>query len=327
MQTAVKSIRTDNIDNGDERYRISNPSGVDALQRSIESIGLINSPVLEPTAQGYRIVCGFKRIIACRALELREIQCRVIQDNPNELDCLKIAIADNAMARGLNTLEEARAVVKLWRACGPEENLPGLAAPLGVFINMALVDKYRQLFELPERVQTLVGEGVISLKPALELGRMDGKSAIAMANLFDLLRPTFGQQRELISSVRAISAVMDADIPELLEMPPISGILGDDDLDRKQKIRMVRHEIRKLRFPYMTRFEAFFNHNMKALSLEEGLALIPPSDFESPVYQFMIDFKSIEELQRKTDHIRKAAQSKALMNIMKREIEDIQDIY
>jgi hypothetical protein len=322
MQTAVKSIRIDNIDNGDERYRISNAFGVDALQRSIESIGLINPPVLEPTARGYRIVCGFKRVIACLSLGLKEIECRVIKGDPGEVDCLKIAIADNAMARGLNILEEARAVVKLWRVCEPEENLPRLAEPLGIFINMALVDKYRQLFELPVRVQALVGEGVISLKPALELGRMDGKSAVAMADLFDLLRPTFGQQRELISSVRAISAVMDADVSELLEMAPISGILSDDDLDRKQKIRMVRCEIRRLRFPHMTRYETFFKDNLKALGLEEGLALIPPSDFESPVYQFMIDFESIEELQRKTDHIQKAAQSKALKNIMKRELED-----
>ncbi len=295
---------------------------MDALVESIRNIGLVNLPVLQIKAETYRIVCGFKRIRACGILGMEKIHCRVIDRSTSEIDCLKLAIADNTMASKPGILEEARAVTKLWSLCAPEGDLPGIARPLGIDVNMDLAEKYRVLCSLPERLHHLVENNVISMKIAIELGSFGEGDLLVMANLFETLRPTASQQKEILSNLRAISAVMNTRIADLLELPGICDVLVSQEVDRKLKIRILRWEIRKIRYPHIARFESRFYQNLGKLGLMQGVSLVPPRDFESTVYTFSIDFENTAELGRKTDWLKQLCESRELRSLLYREIED-----
>ncbi len=328
VKTIEKSIDLSTIDLDDDLYRISGASGIDAIAESIRNIGLVNFPILQEKTPGiYRIVCGFKRIFACRRLSVPSTRCRVIDGPCSHIDCLKLSITDNAMASRPGIIEEARAVTKLRSLCLPEEDLPSIARTLGMSVNMALVEKYEVLCRLPENLRQLLEDDIISMKIAIDLSGLDHETALAIAGLFVSLRPTASHQKELIAGLRAISAMRDIPVSHLLDTPLLAGITTNDNLDRKQKIQWLRAEIRRMRYPHMTRFESSFYRNLKKMRLPDGVTLHAPRDFESPVHTFAIDFKDTAELRRKAALLKELCESKELTSILKREIEDTQGLY
>lgn len=317
-----QSIDLNAVDMDDDTYRISKTSGIDTLIESIRNVGMINFPILEPRQKSYRIVCGFKRIIACRALDFQKIRCRVIHGDCNELDALKMAIADNAVSAPLHFMEEARAVTKLRRLCPSGDNLPQTARALGLTVNRDLAEKYGRLCMLPIDLQRLVEADVITMNTAIDLGRYDEQSVLAAAGLFESLRPTASQQKELLAGLTAISKLQETDIGAVVTSSPFIDIIENTDLDRKQKIQQLRDEVRKLRYPHITRFEARFAENLKALNLQEGISLVPPRNFESPVYMFTLDFTDIGELVQKAERVIHLCEIGELNSVLTRDIED-----
>lgn len=324
IKTHIKSVSLSDIDINDDTYRITRMSNIDALAESIKDIGIINLPMVEKTSGGFRIVCGFKRIQACGILDVLEIPCKIVDHSSSStrIDCLKIAIADNTTTVRSNLLEEARAIVKLSELCDDKDELPRIANALGIQVNRDLVEKYRRLCMLPDRIQQFVGNDIFSLKIAIELDKLDSESAYAIADLFDSTRPTSGQQRELIANLKAISAIQNTSVSKLLASSPIQDVLEMNTLDRKQKIQLLRYQVKKLRYPYITSFESRYYTNLQQLNLPNGMTLVPPRDFESPVYTFSVDFVDTDELKHKADCLVQLSKSNELMAILNRKIEN-----
>lgn len=323
VKTIEKSVDLNAIDIDDDRYRISGASGIEAIVESIRNIGLINFPILEEKATGsYRIVCGFKRVIACRRLLWPSIPCRVVNSACSKIECLKLAVTDNTVTARPGLLEEARAITKLRALCNHDDDLPRIAGTLGMNVNIPLAEKYGVLCRLSSHLQQLVEDDVISMKIAIDLFMLDKKRAHAIAGLFASLRPTASHQKELISSLRAVSALRDVPVAELLAEAPLSGIITNDNLDRKQRIQILRAALRKMQYPHISRFEASFSQNLKKMGLPQGVSLHAPRDFESPVYTFAVDFENIDELRQKAALLKKFSETKELLAILKREIED-----
>lgn len=323
VKTIEKSVDLNAIDIDDDRYRISGASGIQSIVESIRNIGLINFPILEEKTSGsYRIVCGFKRVIACRRLSMPSIPCRVVNSGCSKIECLKLAVTDNTVTSRPGLLEEARAITKLRALCDHDDDLPRIAGTLGMNVNMPLAEKYGVLCRLPAQLQQLVEDDVLSMKIAIDLFMLDRKTAHAIAGLFESLRPTASHQKELISSLRAISALRDIPVAELLTAAPLIGIITNDNLDRKRRIQLLRAALRKMRYPHISRFEASFSQNLKKMGLPQGVSLHAPRDFESPVYTFAVNFENIDELRQKADLLKKFSETNELIAILKREIED-----
>ena len=311
------------VDTLDERCRISLSSASPELIESIRRLGVVTPPLLEKTPAGFRIICGFKRIQACMQLNINRIPARVLaHGRVPEIDLLRFAIADNALKGGLNLMEEAIATGKIMDLLADEKELPDAAAAAGLRITSDLARKYLRLKSLPKTIQRMVYHDMISMKAAFELGRFDKPDADTLANLIETLRPTASQQLEFLSHLKALSVLHKAPISEVLLHLRATPILEDERLDRKAKIHQLRREIRNARYPHLTRFETAFRENREKLGLPQGLSLMPPPGFESPVYTFTLAFESSRELAQKADYLRVLSNHQALREILKREIED-----
>ena len=75
---------------------------------SIDTIGLINSPVLIESGQGkMTIIAGFRRVQAFKYLKRDEIPCRILLENSvSHLECILINLHDNLSTRKLNDVEK-----------------------------------------------------------------------------------------------------------------------------------------------------------------------------------------------------------------------------
>jgi len=175
-----KTIQLKEINLRDTTFSFSFPEscksikGQDALKDSIRRMGVIHPVILYQN----RIVCGRRRVLACRALGKKLIPAGVIEGkiSPNfvpakklrdvsGLDLFILNIEDNLYIRQLNIIENAviiEKLIELWQADKRDvitKYLPLLHIPSDI----RYLQKYRLLAKLNNKVKSLIVERGISL--------------------------------------------------------------------------------------------------------------------------------------------------------------------
>lgn len=129
---------------------------IEQLAGSIATDGLIHPIAVRPTADGYELVDGERRLRACRHLGLPTIRAEVGEFSDAQV--MRIVVASAMQRRDLNPIEEAIAfkrAIEAGVAAGPTE----LARQLGV--SQGHVSNRLRMLELPEDWQARVISGEI----------------------------------------------------------------------------------------------------------------------------------------------------------------------
>ncbi len=323
----VTEVETDSIILEDTRYRFTEQGDIESFAESIRGAGLINPPVVQKRQKNFRVVTGFRRTAACMHLKWNRIPCRVLAGDADFLTCIKIAIADNALTRELNLGEKSGIVEKLQAVCDSPHSISTLLESLGLFIAPALVEKLSRLAGMPDSVRQGVAGNYISLNVALALESMPRDSAEAVAGLFADLRPTVNQQQEIVSGLNDLAGIKGLSISGLLKKNFFSDILLCRDIDRGRKLKLLRLELYRRRYPALSRAEAEFYRRRQNLELEQGMELKPPANFEHTEYTMVLRFSSEQQLCRQAEILGRLCRHPDLKTILNREIEDTQDLY
>ena len=312
-----KSIPLSRINSLDDTFRITTTEDVSALRTSIQIDGLISPPILFEAGSSHVIVSGFRRIAVCRQLNQQDVVARVLAPDTGAHDCLRLAIAENALQRPLNLIETSRCLQKLSVYSSNSRQLAESAASLGLPSNPAIIDKIKTLCLLPWPIQCSLMTDTISLATAKELESLEPDSARAFNDLFNQLKIGLNKQKEIITLVREIAHRDGLYIQDLLEDGVLGEIAGNPDLDRGQKISRLRTLLRRRRFPAIARTEKNFEMQRKNLKLGEDIKLSPPKDFEATSYELTLRFNDIshfESLQNKLSHLIKDPAFIKIMN-------------
>lgn len=133
------------------------------LKTSIKTIGLLQPLVVtKGPGKRYTLVCGHRRLEACKQVGRVEVPAFVVEVH-DEAERLAVMLAENTARRSLTALEIARACDKLIADHGVSQKevaeLIGYSAP---HVSMCL-----RLLELPDRIQQLVHRGEMGLQAAL----------------------------------------------------------------------------------------------------------------------------------------------------------------
>jgi len=300
-----------------DEFRITTCRDLSDLETSIRQVGLISPPLLLKKTGQFAIVSGFRRVAACRNLGWHEISAGILKPQSDQLDCLRLAIADNALQRPLNLIETSRALHKLSAYSESGEELADYASTCGLTSNHVVIEKIIDLCLLPQVIQSSILNDTISLTMANELARLEPDAAVEFAQLFEHLRLSLNKQRELIRLVSEIALREDISIPQVLAMDPLQYILGDEDSDRGQKGRKIRSLLRQRRFPIIVAAEQKYNAHLKKLKLDPAIKLIPPKDFEGNSFSLNLTFTSLAQLKKLSpmlDHIIEHPSFKKIMD-------------
>ncbi len=292
QRVALAAIHSD-----DDTYRITTPSPLDDLIASIKDVGLLNSPLLIQNGAGFTIVCGFRRIEACRSLQWETIPARILDPATPKLFCAKFAVTDNALQRSLNLIEKSRAIELLAPCFESEDELCGELPALGLPENRALIKKIKTLGQLSSDIHTAMLADTIALPMALKLGELDPADATGFLTLFEILKPSLNKQREMLTQIQEIAIRDDIPIANVLNDKQMQGILNHPDDDRKQKTDKIRQYLKTRRFPSLTDAETRFELLVKKLKLGSNIKLIPPKNFEKPTYALTLAFTNMDELK------------------------------
>jgi ParB/RepB/Spo0J family partition protein len=144
-------------------------SGIERLAKSIASVGLQQPIIVCPDEEEgkYFIVAGERRYKACLQLKCSDIDCKVINRNPETTEI--VGLVENVERQNLSVKEKAAKILEL-RTCSHWSNR-ALAKEVGV--SEAYIRKLLKLENLSSEVKQKVKNKEISQNAAL---KMDGKN-------------------------------------------------------------------------------------------------------------------------------------------------------
>ena len=319
MKYDDRAIPISDIDTTDDACSLSLQTDPAALIAAIEAVGLINPPIVRQREDlKYRIICGFRRVIACQTLGWHEIKARVLVGDVSELDLLRLAVQDNRSHRSLDLVEQARGISKLGRHVPSKNRLEVLSSLLGFPSNKKVFQKISALGQLPEVIQAGVLDETISLEAAVHLSRLSHGDAICFFDLFKRLKLSQNKQIEIITLVQEIALREDLQPKEVLQSKDMRAILERADLNRNEKGALLRASVKRRRFPALAKAEADFLKTLKALKLDKCVNITPPPYFEGGAYTLRMTFKDLNDFQtcrRTLDAIAKNPALKRLWDV------------
>ena len=292
-QTAITAI-----DAADFTYRITTDDDVTALAASIGRTGLICPPILAPAGSRWRVVCGFRRLAACRCLNWPHLDARLVPEPVDPWCCALWAVAENAAQRALNPVETGRALRLIRRNAPCEKDRREALAALRLPDNNTAEKRFSDLCDFPEGVQRAVARGEVALATAAALGQMAPEVAEALASLFVALRFGLNKQREVVELIEEIARREGRSLQEVLAEPWLAALLADAGDDRARTGHQLRAALRRRRFPALTAAERRFEALRRRLPLTPQVQLLAPAGFEGRQYQLTLSFSSRAELAR-----------------------------
>jgi len=126
------------------------------LAASIQARGLLQPVVVRRTDDGYELVAGERRFVACKMAGLSSVPAMV--KNVNNREMLEIALVENIQREDLNPIDEARAYKRLREEFGlTQEEISGRVGK-----DRATVANRTRLLQLPPEIQEYVSRGTLS---------------------------------------------------------------------------------------------------------------------------------------------------------------------
>jgi len=312
-----RTISIFEIDTKDDTCRLSLRTDPDALVDSIRAVGLINPPVLRQRQDlKYQIVCGFRRVLACKALGWHEIKARVLKGSSTEIDCLKLSILDNRSHRQLNVVEQAQGIQKLSPHLPCRNRLQMLSSVLGFPKNQKVFKKIGSLSRLPGAIQAGVMDEIVSFEAAVDLSEFSSEDTLSFFELFKVLKLSQNKQREVITLVREIAIREDLKPAEILQCKEIRTILDRAELNRNEKGSKVRAYLKQRRFPTLTEAEKRFSKELKALKLNEHVHMTAPPYFEGGPHTLRMTFKGMKDFDERRKTLDAMAKNPALKRLL-----------
>jgi ParB-like chromosome segregation protein Spo0J len=311
-----KIIPISAIDLTDSTCRLCVKTDPGILADSIRAIGLLNAPVVRSReGAAYGVVCGFRRVEACRLLGWQELPVRLIQEPLSDLELITIAVLDNRSHRSLSVIEQSRAIEKLG---GESQRIASahLASVLGLPSNPKVFQKIKGLSRLPVAVQTGVSENMISLEAAVALCRLSSEDALALFELLHPLRLSQKKEQEIITLVEEIAIRETLSLTQVLASYEVKAILHDPGANRNEKGARLRAYLKQRRYPTLAEAEKLFERNLKALKLKTGFHMTPPAYFEGRSYALHLTLESVEDLEAAARELRVLAQNPSMKKIL-----------
>lgn len=296
MTYKISKVALAQINPHDHCFRITTARDKPDLVASVRKIGLLEPPALKAGASGLSIVSGFRRIHACRQLGLQSILVRILAQELEPLDCLRIAVTENASQRPLNLVETARAVQRFKQYCRQEGELKDELAILDLPTSRAMIDKLDRLGRLRPELQDAIVEGWIGLNVALNVGDLPRPDQVAVCALFASLRMSVSKQKEILTFAQDIAGRDRKRIGDVLQSRNMRAIIAADDLERNQKIAMIRRHLKQKRYPNLSKAEAQYREVIRALRLGAQMRIDPPAAFEGECYTLSLQFRNRHDL-------------------------------
>ncbi len=109
IQLKTKTIKVSGIN----PRKTFSEDALEELAASIKKLGLLQPPVVYPDNGRYILLCGERRLLACKKAKVKEIPCMVIDPPATPEVALQLSLVENLQREDLRVGEEAPAIKEL----------------------------------------------------------------------------------------------------------------------------------------------------------------------------------------------------------------------
>lgn len=277
------------------------------LIRSVRTFGLINSPIVTRDREGrVEVVVGYRRMLALKHLQWREIPCRDLSHaglSPFQL--LLLSLYDNLATRHFNEVEKGMILSRLSAHVSRDEILRDFMPLLDLPSHEPTLELFLRLEELDQSIKKSLVHARISFQTVKALVPLDPESRATLLEWINATRLNTNQQKQFIAYTIDISSREQKKISKLLKEEKLLDIFKSKKLNNPQKSKLLLNLLKSRRFPSLTRFEKAFQEKTASLGLPDGITISHPPFFEDPDYRLEILFKNGEGLREKIDALGK----------------------
>ncbi|OQX85478.1 hypothetical protein B6D60_07735 [candidate division KSB1 bacterium 4484_87] len=299
----LQTININDIDFEDKSYVFTFEPLISDMVHSIQAVGLINPPWLEKRSDGkFRIVSGFKRIIALKHLSQKKFSALVHSagdDKINE-ELFLVNLHDNIATREINVIEKALILRKLIfdLKINKKRVINDYLPLLGFGKNPEILKRYLPLAELPDYLKAALLDDTISIETANLLAELPETESAEIFSIFQNLKLGRNRQKELLRLLQEIQHVSSHSPLEILGAREIQQILENEKLTPPIKTQRLITEIKKIRYPFFSKIEQKFLDLKKGLKLPPSIRIIPPPYFEGKKFTIEFTFSSQKEFNQ-----------------------------
>jgi ParB-like chromosome segregation protein Spo0J len=295
------------INQGPGPYCMSFGFDLKPLVRSIEKFGLINSPIVTRDREGrVEVVAGYRRILALKLLQWREIPCRDLSHlGFPPLELLLINLHDNLATRPFNAVEKGMVLSRLAPYVSRDQILTDFMPLLDLPSHGSTLEAFRGLEKLEQSIKESLVNKRISIQTAKAFVHMDPESRTTLFRWIAGVGLNANQQSQFIAYIADISIKEQKKVSQFLEEKELLDILNNVNINNPQKAKILLNFLRSRRFPLLTRSEKHFREKTTGLGLPDGVSISHPPFFEDPDYRLEVFFKNGKELAEKIDALGK----------------------
>jgi len=313
-----KSVPVKSIDVDDQLTSFSWGVPADSLQQSIEEIGVIHPVTLAPLGNGFRIVCGHKRIKIVSQLKIKEIPARILDLAPSDETMLMLNLSENQLHHHYSDIEKGLILFKLSEARVPEiRTIEKYMPMLGLEKSKKLLDDHLKANQLVLGLKTLLHEMNIPLRVFSVFFNWSNESTEAAERFFSVLRPGVNKWRDLLEWVEEISTRDEITPLDLFELPELQSVLNQNDLAPNVRYERIHQILHSRRYPVLSNLRVRLARSLDALKLDNKTKVHVQNSFESDEIRIEMKFRTREEFVSQVEKLVRASDSEALDELIR----------
>jgi len=139
------------------------------LTASIQANGLIEPLIVSTNSKRYILIAGYRRLTASKVAGLTEVPCIIREGSDSEM--LELALLENIQRADLTPIEEAESYKKLMEIAKIDQE----AVARKMNKSTGTVSTRLALLTLPADIKEMLNSGKISIRAALEVGRISNE--------------------------------------------------------------------------------------------------------------------------------------------------------
>lgn len=310
----IKNITHQDVAYHDKRFFVPSHGDREGLERSIREFGLINPPVVTARAEGWVVVCGWRRLTVCRSLPEAGLQV-LVDEERDDGRLFRRAVEENAIVRPFNELEKAWVLAK-FKAFGlPDTDLIREINPfLGLPAAKWSLEAYLSFKNLEPEIQSVVTDKNLSRQALQALAELDEAER---AEILPLLAPLGGNKiRELCEDLHEVAGRRRVSGTVIMDDPEIRDVMNSPKLSVQQKADHIRLMIKNMRYPKYVSWKRRMEATLRKVGWPEDVDFVPTAYFEDENISLKMRFGRLEELRAKLRVLMDTIEHEAFIELM-----------
>ncbi len=296
----TRNCRLSEIDFTDRSFPFSFGEISQKLIESIKQVGLLQPPLLQAAATGYKIVCGRRRLEALRQSGVDDVVVNFFAVPAGQIkELFRRALWENLAQREFNPVEAADIYNKALEIFSEEELRREIKPALKIPGRERFHKRYLAITGFSAELRELLAAGIIDLE---SVDLINGWNDSELGALIELIAETGLRRNKLREVINRLDDLARRDRVSPCE-PLAAACASVRDSDGKIDINALRNQLKVKLYPHLTTAREKFAGKLEKLSLPADIRLESPPDFEGGEYRLSFSFSDRRQWQDSCDKL------------------------